>query len=224
MKQFFKRSIRQATLPAFTKKVFLKLVILGVALTVAALLQNQVNAPVGTFAAQAAVNTISTVIPDGLTSGRVEIDKMIAEAGARYGVDPRLIYFVMRQESRFHPQACSPRNAQGLMQLIPATAERFHVGNIRDPEQNIDGGVRYLRWLLERFQGDVRLALAGYNAGEGAVDKSGHQVPSFRETQDYVRNITAAYGQTFHPILEPEQAREKFCVTPLSPESQDAIQ
>jgi len=150
-------------------------------------------------------------IPLGrLTSGDADIDKLILEAGTKFGVDPKLIYYVIRQESRFKPQAISNKNAQGLMQLIPATAERFHVEDIKDPEQNIGGGVRYLRWLLKRFNGDVNLALAGYNAGEGAVEKCGNKVPDFKETKDYVEKITKAYGKTYHPVLEPEQARAEF--------------
>jgi soluble lytic murein transglycosylase-like protein len=158
--------------------------------------------------------TTQEVLQDGLqaslTSGNADIDKLILEAGKKYGVDPKLVYYVIRQESRFKPQAASNKNAQGLMQLIPATAERFHIANIRDPEQNIDGGVRYLRWLLKRFKGDVNLALAGYNAGEGAVEKCGNKVPDFKETKNYVAKITKAYGKTYHPVLDPEQARTEF--------------
>jgi len=135
--------------------------------------------------------------------------------GSKYGVDPKLIYYVMRQESRFKRQALSPKNAQGLMQLIPATADRFHV-NIHDPGQNIAGGVAYLRWLLKHFDGDVRLALAGYNAGERTVEKCGNQVPEIKETKNYVKNITAAYGKTHHPVLDPTQARAAFGISTVS--------
>ena len=96
------------------------------------------------------------------------------------------------------------------MQLIPATAARFNIENAYDPEQNIDGGVHYLRWLLERFDGDVSLALAGYNAGEGAVEKCGNRVPDFKETKDYVEKITSAYGKTFHALVAPEAAAKIF--------------
>lgn len=154
--------------------------------------------------------TVANTGLDNLTSGDADIDRLILEAGSKHGVDPKLIYYVIRQESRFKPQAVSNKNAQGLMQLIPATADRFHVEDIRDPEQNIEGGVRYLRWLLKRFNGDVNLALAGYNAGEGAVERCGNKVPDYRETKDYVAKITKAYGKTFHPVLEPEQARVEF--------------
>jgi len=135
-----------------------------------------------------------------LTSGDVEIDRMIVGAGTRYGVDPQLIYFVMRQESQFKPRARSGKDAQGLMQIISATAERFKIENRYDPEQNINGGVHYLSWLLKRFDGDIRLALAGYNAGEGAVAKCGNKVPDYKETKNYVQEITSAYGKTRHPV------------------------
>jgi soluble lytic murein transglycosylase-like protein len=101
---------------------------------------------------------------------------------------------VMRQESGFNPRARSYKGATGLMQLMPATARRFGVQNIWDPAQNIEGGARYLRFLLDTFNGDVNLALAGYNAGENAVISSGFQVPRYRETQNYVKSISARYG------------------------------
>ena len=101
---------------------------------------------------------------------------------------PRARLAVIEAESNFNPRAVSPKNAQGLMQLIPATAVRFGVENVWDPEQNLRGGMAYLRWLLDRFDGDVRLALAGYNAGEQAVHRHGG-IPPYNETQDYVRRI-----------------------------------
>jgi soluble lytic murein transglycosylase-like protein len=131
---------------------------------------------------------------------------MVREAAARHGVDPRLIFLVMQAESGFRLRALSPKGATGLMQLMPATALRLGVSNIFDPRENVLGGVKYLRWLLDRFGGDVRLALAGYNAGEGAVESYGNQVPPFQETQNYVRSIVLRYirsrGLTgFHPDL-----------------------
>src|SRR5438105_11483155 len=156
------------------KQVLFKLTILAIIVTVAALLQSRANAPVGVVEAQS--EQAATIIPDGLSTGYTELDQKIVDMGSKYGVDPKLIYYVMRQESRFKRQALSPKNAQGLMQLIPATADRFHV-NIHDPGQNIAGGVAYLRWLLKHFDGDVRLALAGYNAGERTVEKCGNHVP-----------------------------------------------
>lgn len=125
---------------------------------------------------------------------------MISDAAERHGVDPELIYLVMGQESRYKVTARSHKNAQGLMQLIPETAQRFGVKNPYDPKQNIEGGTRYLKWLLNRFDGDVKLALAGYNAGENAVKKFGNKVPPYKETRQYVKKITAAYGKTFHRV------------------------
>jgi len=141
-----------------------------------------------------------------LTSGDPQIDKMIVETGSRYGVDPKLVYYVIRQESQFKPNARSGKDAQGLMQIISATAERFKIRNRYDPEQNIKGGVLYLRWLLQRFDGDVTLALAGYNAGEGSVEKCGNRVPDYKETRNYVQKITSAYGKSYHPVREAEPA------------------
>jgi hypothetical protein len=130
----------------------------------------------------------------GFTTGNLLVDSYILDSSQRYGVDPLLIYSQMHQESTFKPMAISPKGASGLMQLMPATARRFGVEKIYDPKQNIEGGVRYMRWLLDTFNGDVVLALAGYNAGEGAVMKYGWQVPPYRETQEYVRRITDRYS------------------------------
>jgi soluble lytic murein transglycosylase-like protein len=101
----------------------------------------------------------------------------------------------MHQESSFKRGAISPKGARGLMQLMPGTAARFGVSNIFDPKQNIEGGARYMRFLLDHFDGDVSLALAGYNAGEGAVLKYGRRIPPYRETQEYVRRISQRYSQ-----------------------------
>jgi len=139
----------------------------------------------------------------GFTTGNPVHDSYIVSSARRYNVDPLLIYSQMHQESSFHIRATSNKGASGLMQLMPATARRFGVTSIYDPRQNIDAGVRYMRWLLDTFNGDVVLALAGYNAGEGAVMKYGGNVPPYRETQEYVRRITARYnsisnGQYIH--------------------------
>lgn len=127
------------------------------------------------------------------STGNSEIDALVASAAAKYGLDPHLIFAVMRQESGFKSRAVSPKGASGLMQLMPATARRLGVQNIFDPAQNIDGGARYLRFLLDNFDGDVELALAGYNAGEGAVARYGNRVPPYRETMNYVQRISAHY-------------------------------
>ena len=135
--------------------------------------------------------------PGEMTStGNPKYDAMIATSAARNGVDPNLIVAVMRQESGFNLRARSYKGASGLMQLMPATASRFGVTNIFDPAQNIEGGAKYLRFLLDSFNGDVNLVLAGYNAGENAVVNSGYRVPRYRETQNYVKSISARYDAT----------------------------
>lgn len=138
----------------------------------------------------------------GFTTGNTEFDKFIVESGQRNSVDPLLLYSIMHQESSFKPRAMSHKGARGLMQLIPPTASRFGVTNIWDPKQNIEGGARYMRFLLDLFGGDVRLALAGYNAGEGAVMKYGYKVPPYSETQEYVRRI----GRRYSIIRDPQAA------------------
>jgi hypothetical protein len=135
----------------------------------------------------------------GFTTGNPLHDSYIIDSSRRYGIDPLLIYSQMHQESTFNIRATSNKGARGLMQLMPATARRFGVTQIYDPKQNIDAGVKYMRWLLDTFNGDVVLALAGYNAGEGAVMKYGWQVPPYRETQEYVRRITSRYNSISDP-------------------------
>jgi soluble lytic murein transglycosylase-like protein len=134
------------------------------------------------------------------TTGRPHLDALIRQNGARYGVDPYLIFCVMEQESHFNAGAVSPVGARGLMQLMPGTAARFGVQRIHDPAQNIAGGTRFLKQLMGRFNGRVELVLASYNAGEGAVIKYGHRVPPYRETRDYVRRISGRYGRTAHAV------------------------
>jgi len=130
---------------------------------------------------------------NGQTTGDQKIDWMIVSAANNHGIEPLLLYSVMCQESAFNGQAISPKGASGLMQLMPATAARFGVTNILDPQQNIYAGARYLRFLLDMFDGDVNLALAGYNAGENAVKKYGNAVPPYPETINYVRKIRRRY-------------------------------
>jgi hypothetical protein len=138
-----------------------------------------------------------------LSTGNVEIDGYIEEYSALYNIDPQFIYAQMSQESSFKAKATSPKGASGFMQLMPATARRFGVTNIYNPEQNIKAGIKYMRWLLDKFGGDMRLALAGYNAGEGAVMKYGNQIPPFRETQNYVAKIMNHYEQITNQISTP---------------------
>jgi len=122
-----------------------------------------------------------------------QIDAAIEQAAARHNVDPNLVRAVIKVESNFNPHAVSPKGAMGLMQLMPATARELKVSDAFDPAQNVDAGVRHLRTLLDNFGGDPRLALAAYNAGQGAVLRHGG-VPRFAETQNYVRRITELYG------------------------------
>ena len=135
----------------------------------------------------------------GFTTGDALVDSYIVDSSRRYAIDPLLIYSQMHQESTFKSRAISPKGARGLMQLMPGTARRFGVENIFDAKQNIEGGVRYMRWLLDTFNGDLNLALAGYNAGEGAVMKFGWQIPPYRETQEYVRRISSRYNMISDP-------------------------
>lgn len=147
---------------------------------------------------------------DGFTTGSRDVDSLIVDSGARNGVDPVLLYAIMHRESAFKQRAVSHKGARGLMQLMPATAARFGVSNIFDPRQNIEGGARYMKFLLNFFGGDVGLALAGYNAGEGAVLKYGRRVPPYNETQEYVKRITQRYAL----MRDPQTARRAPVITP----------
>jgi LysM repeat protein len=131
----------------------------------------------------------------GWTSGSPSIDQLIRSNGNRFGVDPYLVFLVIEQESHFHPRALSPKGARGLMQLMPGTARRFGVSRAFDPTENIRGGTQYLRDLLRMFNGQVDLALASYNAGEGRVISYGNKVPPFEETRNYVKKIRQRYGR-----------------------------
>ena len=133
------------------------------------------------------------------TSGDPKLDRIIYEAGEKEGVDPRFIHAVIWQESKYKVEARSHAGAQGLMQLMPATAKRFGCSDVNDPVENITAGTKYLSWLLKRFSGNVELALAGYNAGEGSVDKY-DGVPPYNETQNYVKIISKRYGKMYHPV------------------------
>jgi soluble lytic murein transglycosylase-like protein len=128
----------------------------------------------------------------GAKSTAVDIDSAIEQAAARHNVDPNLVRAVVKVESNFNPNAVSRKGAMGLMQLMPSTARQLNVNNPFDPEQNVDAGVRHLKQLLESYNGDVRLTLAAYNAGAGAVARSSG-VPHYAETQNYVKRITNLY-------------------------------
>jgi soluble lytic murein transglycosylase-like protein len=130
------------------------------------------------------------------STGHRGLDYLISQNAEKYRVDPTLIYLIMREESRFNYRAVSHVGARGLMQLMPGTARRLGVINIHDPVQNVEAGTRYLRSLLDMFNGDLNLALAGYNAGENAVLKYGRRVPPYRETMNYVWRINTAYRRS----------------------------
>ena len=132
----------------------------------------------------------------GWSTGRAGLDRLIRVNGSKHNVDPYLIFLVMEQESHFNTHAVSPKGARGLMQLMPGTAARFGVRRPHDAAQNISGGTRYLRELLNRFNNRVDLVLASYNAGEGAVAKFGNRVPPYQETRNYVKKISYRYKRT----------------------------
>jgi hypothetical protein len=138
-----------------------------------------------------------------------KVFELVSKLAPEYGISPRLAMAIIRTESNFNPAAVSPKKAQGLMQLIPETAERFNVKKPFDPEQNIRGGLAYLRWLLAYFKGDIALVAAGYNAGEGAVNRYAG-IPPYPETRGYVKRIRELFKRDDHPF-DPN-------ITPPSPE------
>jgi len=121
------------------------------------------------------------------------LENIVQSAGFRYGVDPNLVWGVIKVESNFNSSAVSHQGARGLMQLMPATARMHKVRNIHDPSENVHAGVRYLRHLLDRFDGNLRLALAAYNAGPGAVERYNNRIPPYPETRQYVRRVLKYY-------------------------------
>lgn len=128
-------------------------------------------------------------LPTTIATRRARYAGLIEAEATRQGVDPELVHAVIRAESSYRPRAQSPAGARGLMQLMPATARRFGVTDRWSPAQNIRGGVSYLRFLIERFEGELSLVLAAYNAGEGAVAKYGNRIPPYRETKEYVQRV-----------------------------------
>ncbi|MXS85051.1 lytic transglycosylase [Nitrosomonas sp. HPC101] len=140
------------------------------------------------------------------------VSALVKKLAPQYEIDPGLVLAIISVESGFNIQAISPKNAQGLMQLIPETAERFQVKDIFDPEDNIKGGMAYLRWLLAFFKGDVSLVAAAYNAGEGAVEKY-RGIPPYPETVKYVDKILSRYSKVTHPFQPGVVNRTSFIFT-----------
>lgn len=138
------------------------------------------------------------IVANALPEQRKLMD-IVLRVAPDYGIYPRLAMAIIRAESNFNPGAVSPKNAQGLMQLIPETAQRFNVRKPFDPEQNIRGGLSYLRWLLAYFEGNVALVAAAYNAGEKTVDRY-RGVPPYPETQGYIKRIREVYQRDEHPF------------------------
>jgi len=130
--------------------------------------------------------------------GRPEVEALVKQLAPQYAIDPQLVMALISVESSFNAKAVSPKNAQGLMQLIPETAERFGVQRVFNPAENIKGGLAYLRWLMAFFQGEVKLVLAAYNAGERAVERH-RGIPPYEETRNYVQRITSMYKKVTHP-------------------------
>jgi hypothetical protein len=154
------------------------------------------------------VITGSASPPDcfGSETGSRSVDAIIEKYAKHYSLDPSLIRSIIKTESDFNPRAVSPKGARGLMQLMPETAKRLGVKNSFDPEQNIHGGVRHFRFLLDTFDNDLVLSLAAYNAGENLVQRLG-RVPKIKETQNYIQSVTRLYGQSDLNIRGPEDTK-----------------
>jgi hypothetical protein len=154
------------------------------------------------------VITGSASSPDyfGSESESRSVDEIIEKYAKYYSLDPFLIRSIIKTESGFNPRAVSPKGARGLMQLMPETAKQLGVKNSFDPEQNIHGGVRHFRSLLDTFENDLVLSLAAYNAGENLVQRLG-RVPKIKETQDYIQSVTGLYGKNDLNMHDPEDTK-----------------
>jgi len=157
-------------------------------------------------------------LPDGSAAeSKSRIDSLIEQAAGEHQVDPELVRAIVQVESNYNPYAVSPRGARGLMQLIPATARRFGVTDIFDPEENLGGGIRYLKYLMGMFDGDLQLSLAAYNAGENVVARW-RRVPPIPETRNYVRKIGAIY-----PLRRPSPPTAGNGAAPSAPRIVKAV-
>jgi soluble lytic murein transglycosylase-like protein len=136
----------------------------------------------------------------GMIAARKDIELLVQHWAPQYSIDPELVMALIAVESSFNVTAVSPKNAQGLMQLIPGTAARFGVKNVYNPLQNLKGGLAYLRWLMAYFKGEVALVLAAYNSGEETVERY-RGIPPYAETRNYVKQITSVYKKASHPYL-----------------------
>lgn len=154
--------------------------------------KNKVSALTDSISNAAGVSAFSATTGAKKTYSKQEISDIISKISAKHGVNEKLVRALIRQESGFNPNAVSKVGAAGLMQLMPKTAAGLGVKDVKDPVQNVDGGVRYLKSMMKKYNGNIILALAAYNAGPGAVDKYGG-VPPYKETQNYVKNILANY-------------------------------
>ena len=154
-----------------------------------------IDQPTAVYAVPGASTQYSTR-PVADAAAALDYDSLVIEHATRQALRPELVRAVIQVESGFNPRALSPNGAMGLMQLMPATARTLGVRNAFDPAENIRGGTTYLRRLLDRYDGNEELALAAYNAGAGAVDRYGKQVPAYRETREYVKKVSAKAGRT----------------------------
>jgi soluble lytic murein transglycosylase-like protein len=160
-------------------------------------------------------------VPDAAPAN---INEAVDRIAAQHSLPPTLIHSVIKVESNYNPLAVSPKGAQGLMQLVPATAKRFGVANVFNPVENIQGGARYLRYLLDLYDGDYPLALAAYNAGEAAVARFGG-VPPYKETQNYVVQVRKELEEArkAEAVRQREREKEK-AVEPKPPAGPNHIQ